>query len=47
MVVFKNSPAANTHNLALVKSGSKNTVAIDGVVVNPPNNWLPVGDTSN
>jgi hypothetical protein len=47
MVVFKNSPAANTHNLALVKSGSKNAVAVDGAVVNPTNNWLPVGDSSN
>ena len=47
MVVFKNSPAANTHNLALVNSGSKNAVASDGTAANPTHNWLPVGDSSN
>ena len=45
VVNFTNSSGVNSHNWAVVESGTKDAVSVDGTTAGPTNNWLPVGDS--
>ena len=44
-VTFNNPSATNSHNFVLVQDGEKDTVAADGTVAGPGNDWVKPGDS--
>ncbi|MCH2510067.1 MAG: GDYXXLXY domain-containing protein [Dehalococcoidia bacterium] len=45
LVTFDNSSSVLPHNLVIVRLGSKDAVAADGITAGPTNDWVPPGDT--
>jgi len=43
-ITFDNPSAINSHNLVIVKDGTKDQVATDGITAGPDANWVAPGD---